>query len=879
MEYDVFKNGSVWVRGDFHLHTRADKEFVYSGDDNYYNYSYVDALVKNQVRVGVICNHNKLDIEEFKALRKTALKKEVYLLPGAEIAISFGASGIHVIVVFGDEWLDDGGCYVKSLFSQLFANQNPSQIERENCTSPKSLIDLVNLLENQKKDYFLVFAHVEANKGLWNESNGTLLSDIGSKTDYKCVRERTLGFQKVRTENGTKDKKGREYVKQFLGEWYPAEVEGSDPKSIEEIGQGNECYLKIGDFSFAAVQFALSAKQARVAKEEYKCRHSYVENVEFEGGILDSKRIHLSPEMNALIGIRGSGKSAILESMRYALEIPLAENSSDHKYKDDLVGFCLGSGGKVTVNAIDRFGQNYQISRILNNNHSTITRDGIQCDGITIGETIIRKPLFFGQKELSNSGEGTQGELVEKLIGSELAEIRRSIAMKKANVLEAIHKMEKFDTIKEQIDEYTKEVNNNTAKLDAYKKYDLQKKLDKKLILDKDSKTVDVGIANLSSLIDEVRKYTRSSRFEGLGIDDYKSMYNQDLIDRYNEGLKQIISVSKSIEVSVDQIGQLLEQISKISEEFQKRKNSSAEEFASIQREITQLINDTSSQISSEEFIRINSKLEEARIRLANLRKIENAKEIESSGLISELTQLQGLWHKEFQIVQNRLDEIMNESDALSFEAVFRGQKDDYLDKVKGLFRGSSLREPNIREFTERYADNIEAFKDLDNASAIFGSNSQKFREWFRNNLEDFLPYQVPNKYVIKYHGKELHQHSLGQRASALILFVMSLQENDVVIIDQPEDDLDNQTIYNDVIKLLIKLKPCVQFIFATHNPNLPVLGDAEQVISCRFENGAVDTLVGSIDVKAVQETIVDVMEGGEEAFEKRKEIYRIWKS
>jgi ABC-type cobalamin/Fe3+-siderophores transport system ATPase subunit len=140
------------------------------------------------------------------------------------------------------------------------------------------------------------------------------------------------------------------------------------------------------------------------------------------------------------------------------------------------------------------------------------------------------------------------------------------------------------------------------------------------------------------------------------------------------------------------------------------------------------------------------------------------------------------------------------------------------------------------------------------------------------------LTWQVPNAYTIKYHGKQLKDHSLGQRASALILFVLSQRDNDVVIIDQPEDDLDNQTIYEDVIKLVIKLKPKTQFIFATHNPNIPVLGDAEQIVACAYGDDTIDTKVGSIDSPELQDAIVRIMEGGSEAFQRRKEIYQIWK-
>ena len=65
----------------------------------------------------------------------------------------------------------------------------------------------------------------------------------------------------------------------------------------------------------------------------------------------------------------------------------------------------------------------------------------------------------------------------------------------------------------------------------------------------------------------------------------------------------------------------------------------------------------------------------------------------------------------------------------------------------------------------------------------------------------EFLGYQVKNRVEIYYHDKLLRQHSLGQRASALILFILSQDINDIILIDQPEDDLDNKVIYDEVIK------------------------------------------------------------------------------
>lgn len=166
---------------------------------------------------------------------------------------------------------------------------------------------------------------------------------------------------------------------------------------------------------------------------------------------------------------------------------------------------------------------------------------------------------------------------------------------------------------------------------------------------------------------------------------------------------------------------------------------------------------------------------------------------------------------------------------------------------------------------------------NLEEAKEVVGSSSDKFEEYFTRNLSQVLTWQVPHGFKIKYQGRDLRHHSLGQRASALIIFVLSQQDNDLILIDQPEDDLDSQTIYEDVIKLVRQLKTQVQFIFATHNANFPVLGDAEQVISCSYLDDEISVSSGSIDNQQLQREVVNIMEGGSEAFKQRRKIYEMW--
>jgi len=186
------------------------------------------------------------------------------------------------------------------------------------------------------------------------------------------------------------------------------------------------------------------------------------------------------------------------------------------------------------------------------------------------------------------------------------------------------------------------------------------------------------------------------------------------------------------------------------------------------------------------------------------------------------------------------------------------------LSFMQQLFKGSNIRETTLRAVMEDYADFSGLLRALPGALVKAGSAPEVFEKTFMQYLVEFSAWQVSNRFVILYRSKERRHHSLGQRASTLLLYLLSQRQKDVIIIDQPEDDLDNQTIYDDVIKLLREMKPNAQFIFATHNANFPVLGDAEQVHACQYQDEKVATQSGSIYARPVQEAIINIMEGGQ---------------
>ncbi len=245
-QFETFRYGAAWVRADFHLHTKADKEFKYTEDENYFVANYVAGLRSANIQIGVIANHNKFDVEEYKTLCKNARKEEILLLPGVELSIRDGKNAIHTVIVFSDEWLQNGNDHINPFLTIAFEGKTPSQYEHENGQTSIGLVETIRKLEGYHKDFFLVFAHVEQTSGLWEALEGRGLMELGKD---ELLRRRTLGFQKVRTHDKP-DKKCRVKVTQWLGDWYPAEVEGSDCKAIEQIGNGQKSFLKLGDLTF-----------------------------------------------------------------------------------------------------------------------------------------------------------------------------------------------------------------------------------------------------------------------------------------------------------------------------------------------------------------------------------------------------------------------------------------------------------------------------------------------------------------------------------------------------------------------------------------------------------------------------------------------------
>ncbi|HFI0170783.1 TPA: TrlF family AAA-like ATPase [Streptococcus suis] len=856
----MFDNGCEWIRCDFHLHTRKDKEFKYIGEDNSFVSDYVNKLESEKIKIGVITNHNKFDLQEYKALKKTAKKKDIFILPGVELSVKDGKNGVHTLIVFNPEdWIKNGENHIDSFLTAAF--QGISNRENENTCCNFDINTLLVELEKLNKDYFIVFAHIEQRSGLIEECGGGRLSSLAQNHEFK---KRVLGLQKLRTfDNKSK-------IKNWFG-YEVAFVEGSDPKNISEIGKGETSFIKIGEYSFAAVKFALQDYESRVLRDLPICNHGYIKSASFKGGRLDSVKIPFSNELNSLIGIRGSGKSSILETIRYALNLN-ADIDSD--YKNDLVKNTLGSGGEISLEVIDEYGKKYEVKRLMGEQPSVIDSDGKDV-GISIN-SLINNPLYFGQKDLSFTKSGYAFELLQKLVGGK---IKDDLELKEENLNSLENSIKEFlqlETIPEKVKELKTTQQDLEHRLKVFEEKGIAEKLKKQTSYSKDASTIKTLLDNVKATYEKLLATYKEIDKTEFGISDYKSEYNTELFQKIELILKDIVESFEKINCEIENFSTKELKLKELRIELENEIDSLKEEFANIKREI----NDE--ELDPDSYVKYNSELEKTVADIDKFTKRNNSRNSLSTEIRGFARKRNEMLNDVFNKYENEIRKINESQRELKIKILFKGDKEKFKQDIKTKFKGTGLTDNKTTEISKQYSDFTDIIIDcvLEDSKRLRGiltdNEVVKVYNKIKENYSNLIREECPDLVEIFYHDKLLEKHSIGQRASALILFILTQEENDLIIIDQPEDDLDNQIIYQEVISTIKKKKGSIQFIFATHNANIPVLGDSESVISTEYDE-KINADCGNIDCISTHQKIVDIMEGGKEAFERRKLIYTNW--
>jgi hypothetical protein len=835
----------------------ADKEFKYDNTNHNFIKNYIQKLKNENIKVGIITNHNKFDKEEFVNLKKQAKKEEILLIPGTELSVKEGKNGIHILIAFSNDWIDSGKDNINTFLDSVFIGINNR--ENENTRCKEDLTGVIQKLDDFNMDYFIILAHVDNNSGIFNECDGGLIKSLFSN---EKIRNRVLGIQKSTN---------RDNYRNFV-EWINKElarVEGSDPKKIEDIGKGNKkTYLKIGNFDYKTIKYALMDYNNRIFDNIQEISHGYIESLKFNGGVLDCKELKFSSELNNIIGIRGSGKSAILEIIRNILNMDCSD--VDKKYKEDIVTYYMGSGGVAELKIRDKYGKGYTITKHFSENIIYITDEFGEPKDIKI-ESLLNNVLYFGQKDLSIRIDGYEEDLLNKLIGKskmDSSKLNENVTKLK----DVIKKYYLLELLPEKLEDKKKEHNTIKEQLKIFDEKGVKDKLEKEEAFNEDGNKI-------KKLTDSMKEISNIENIENdfSFIKEYKSKYNKEFftkIVKVIEDIEKLINKKNSIE---NNIKQKTTELENLYNEYKKIKGNFISEFENVKRELNLKEN-----LDGDTYLKLKKELEEVNNDIEKMEKQLKSKEKLRGELIKLFKKRRELIIEDNNKYLNYIEGINSNQNNIKIEFVVNGNKEKFYEDLRDELKKTNITKNTFIEIADNFIDYLGILEDIllndaNNLKDISGVNIiEKIKERFIKDIDNVCQYTPNNKIIIKYHDKNIENYSLGQRASAVLLFILAQYDNDIIMIDQPEDDMDNQVIYKELIKTIKKAKENIQFIFTTHNPNIPVLGDAEEVIGLKNENGLIIDN-DSIDNEVIQKDIVEIMEGGQEAFQRREKIYNEW--
>lgn len=210
----------------------------------------------------------------------------------------------------------------------------------------------------------------------------------------------------------------------------------------------------------------------------------------------------------------------------------------------------------------------------------------------------------------------------------------------------------------------------------------------------------------------------------------------------------------------------------------------------------------------------------------------------------------------------------------------FRGD-DESFNTVRRL--GDAADFDNREEavaFAQALHDKISAAAATIGDKVEYGIDSMLRKDKSANEVYDLLfdlAYLEP-RYSLLFQDAEIEQLSPGQRGALLLIFYLLVDKGrNPIILDQPEENLDNETVVSLLVPVLTEAKKRRQIIMVTHNPNLAVVCDAEQIIWSHFDraNGQkISYTAGAIESPTINGHAVKVLEGTKPAFDNRRIKY-----
>lgn len=221
-------------------------------------------------------------------------------------------------------------------------------------------------------------------------------------------------------------------------------------------------------------------------------------------------------------------------------------------------------------------------------------------------------------------------------------------------------------------------------------------------------------------------------------------------------------------------------------------------------------------------------------------------------------------------INDNLLKDIVITHNKLNYRGIFYGQKETDVKLSKLIAKTDFSSEDSIIQLI--YEVFLDVYENLDSSESKIPDKQSYYDELFG------LSY-LEVDYQMTMGGKSLTELSPGERGIVLLMFYLALSKSNLpIIIDQPEDNLDNQSVFSRLVPCICEAKKKRQVIIVTHNPNIAIACDAEQIIfsSMDKQGFTINYETGAIEEKCMRNHVIDVLEGTMPAFDLRNSKYHL---
>lgn len=607
------------------------------------------------------------------------------------------------------------------------------------------------------------------------------------------------------------------------------------------------------------------------------------------GGFFDGARFDLSTGLNCIIGNRGTGKTTALELVRYALD-DLGSDLKQRRRVEALVQQNLG-GGRAELEIETADGIQYTISRTAGDAPIVYTAEG-EPTTVSIGAGGIFRAEIFSQNEVESiaSDPRSQLELLDSLLGDGLLDIERQIAEAQAALATAATGLIEIERQQSGASEQLSElpaVEEALRKLGASSGESgdaIDKAHAAKALRDRERSAVDETLEFLRELHADV---TRLSSTIGSQL---SRTFDEELLAGPNAAL----------------LRDVIEKTESQSEVFDRAIAAAADAVIAAGWAVREVEDQLKTEHAKQEteFRKLIEKHKEAQQQSAERAKLEkkrntlkaagrSASELESKVVAIRQERAEMLRHlselrdRRFRLRSEKAAEI---TERLGPDIRVRveqfGNRDVYRTAIEEQLAGASI---NRRVVGSRVADQIAPAELADivrrrdeqelidkaginpnQAIAVIEAYADRMRQCELETVE------LTDRPSIELLDGEVYKDSLslstGQKCTAILPIIM-LDSANPLLIDQPEDNLDNRFMVTTIVNSIRKVKSRRQLIFVTHNPNIPVLSQADRVfvLASDGRQGRI-ARVGTVD--DCREDIVTLLEGGRDAFMERKERY-----